>query len=158
MAISYEKQMQNIVRAYREAGEPWPASARQIAAWAISEGRWQPHASAVLNQCADQLARAMREELIIDPQGRTVRAKHAARVEQDGEQLALWADIRTAERQFMVIAFQQRRQSIVGDCRQLKTDVDSYNENGNPGAPIQLPLDFTLDVEELELAGASGDI
>jgi hypothetical protein len=100
----------------------------------------------------------MREELIIDPQGRTVRAKHAARVEQDGEQLALWADIRTAERQFMVIAFQQRRQSIVGDCRQLKTDVDSYNENGNPGAPIQLPLDFTLDVEELELAGASGDI
>jgi len=50
----------------------------------------------------------------------------------------------------MAIAFQQRRQQIVGDCRQLKTDVDSYNENRNDGVPINLVLDFTQDVEELE--------
>jgi hypothetical protein len=38
----------------------------------------------------------------------------------------------------MEIAFQQRRQQILGDCRQLKTDVDSYNDNYNSGsaAPI----------------------
>ena len=41
-----------------------------------------------------------------------------------------------------------RRRQIVGDCRQLKTDVDSFNENRIPDAPIQLVLDFTADVAE----------
>ena len=50
----------------------------------------------------------------------------------------------------MHIALQQRRQQIVGDCRQLKTDVDSYNENRKPNQPIQLVLDFTEDVAEIE--------
>jgi len=150
--LTYGKQMQRIANAYIDAGEPWPASARQMAAWAIREGLWRPHPSALIDQCADYLARAMREEHISDPQGRTVRAKHVARVKQDGGQIALWADIRTADRQHMEVAFQQRRQQIVGDCTQLKTDVDSYNENRNPGPPIQMILDFTLDVEELELA------
>jgi hypothetical protein len=50
----------------------------------------------------------------------------------------------------MEVAFQQRRQQVVGDCRQLKADVDSYNQNYNIGEAIQLVLDFTLDVEELE--------
>jgi hypothetical protein len=50
----------------------------------------------------------------------------------------------------MQVAFQQRRQQIVGDCRQLKADVDSYNENYNSGQAIQMVLDFTEDIEELE--------
>jgi len=147
---TYAKQLQRIVTSYVEAGQPWPASAHQIAAWAIREKLWRPQPSAVINQCADEIARAMREEYITDPQGKTVRAKHVARVDRGGTQIPLWADIRTADRQHMEIALQQRRQQIVGDCRQLKTDVDSYNENGNPGSPIQLNLNFTLDVEELQ--------
>jgi hypothetical protein len=54
----------------------------------------------------------------------------------------------------MRIAFQQRRKQIVGDCRQLKNDVDSFNENVNPGPPIQLVLDFTQDIAELEIVDA----
>ena len=61
-----------------------------------------------------------------------------------------WGDARTAPRQFMEVAFQNRRQQIVGDCRQLKLDVDSFNENRNPDRPIQLVLDFTDDVAEME--------
>ena len=53
----------------------------------------------------------------------------------------------------MQAALQQRRQQIVGDCRQLKIDTDSYNENWNDAGAIQMSLDFTADVEELELAG-----
>jgi hypothetical protein len=49
----------------------------------------------------------------------------------------------------MELAFQQRRQRIVGDCRQLKIDIDSYNANYNAsGEPIQIVLDFTDDVTE----------
>ena len=64
--------------------------------------------------------------------------------------MALWDDIRTAPREHMAIAFQQRRQQIVGDCGQLKADVDSYNENKIPQAPIKMVFDFTEDLMEIE--------
>jgi len=87
------------------------------------------------------------------PQGRTVRAKHAARVEDaNGHQTTLWADIRTAPRKHMETAFRQRRGQILGECRQLKSDVDSYNENASPGIPIPMSFNFTYDLEEEALA------
>jgi hypothetical protein len=49
-----------------------------------------------------------------------------------------------------VKSFGQRRQQIVGDCCQLKTDADVYNDSRRPVQPIQIVLDFTLDVEELQ--------
>jgi hypothetical protein len=150
MGQGYYEQMQRIVNKYITTGGRWPATTHEIAAWAIREGLWAPQRTKIIDICAEQLARAMREEYIVDPQGRTVRAKHAARMQREGEQLVLWADIRTAAREHMEIAFQQRRQQIVGDCRQLKLDVDSYNDNINLGKPIQMVFDFTLDIVELE--------
>lgn len=147
---TYTEQLQRIVRSYLDEGQPWPATTRQIAAWAIHKGEWQPQPFALINQCADQLARAMREEHFTDANGRTIRAKHVARIERGGEQIALWEDIRSVSREHMQIAFQQRRQQIVGDCKQLKTDCDYYNENRNQGEPIQVVFDFRTDLEELE--------
>jgi hypothetical protein len=92
----------------------------------------------------------MSEEYHTDPQGRAVRTKHARRVREKGQQAFLWDDIRTADRTHMQMAFQQRRQQIVGDCKQLKTDVDSYNDNRSPDDPIPLCLDFSDDVAEAE--------
>jgi hypothetical protein len=51
----------------------------------------------------------------------------------------------------METAFQQRRQQIVGDCHQLKVDVDSYNQNFNPGDAIQMVFDFRDDLAEVEV-------
>jgi hypothetical protein len=152
---TYVEQLQRITKKYIAAGETWPATTHQIAAWAIKRTLWSPHPSDLVNQCADQLARAMREEFITDPQGRVVRAKHAARIKRGAEQMTLWADIRTASPEHMAIAFQQRRQQIVGDCRQLKLDVDSYNQNNNPGLGIQMVFDFRNDLAELEAAAAA---
>ena len=47
-------------------------------------------------------------------------------------------------------AFAQRRQQIVGDCFQLRTDVDVYNDSHPDALPLQLVLDFTRDVEEMK--------
>jgi len=152
---TYNERMQLIVREYRDAGGRWPATAKDIAAWAIQTKRWQQQPSSVIAQCADHVARAMREEYITDPQGRRVRAKHVAIIDKDGEQLPLWADIRTAPREHMELAFQQRRHQIIGDCRHLKADVDSYNDNANTGPAIQMIFDFTLDLEELGRADAA---
>ena len=149
---TYNERMQSIVRDYRASGGRWPATTKDIAAWAIKGKLWEAQPGSIIGQCADHLARAMREEYSTDPQGRRARARHVAVIYKDGEQLPPCADIRTAPRKHMELAFQQRRQQIVGDCRHLKADVDSYNQNANPGPAIQTVFDFTLDLEELELA------
>jgi len=155
MGSTYVRELQEIVRKYRAEKQPGPVTAREMAVWAINNKLWSMGESQIINRCADDLARAMREEYIIDPQGRKVRAKHAAKVAVNEKQMMFWDDIRTADRKFMAIALQQRRRQVVGDCRQLKADVDSYNQNYNPGDPIQMVFDFTLDVLEGEASTAA---
>lgn len=128
---------------------PTPATARDVASWAIAQSLWEPRQADIIAQCADDLARALREEYRTDRFGRRYRTKHAVRINKGGVQYSLWADLDTAPRAHMERAFGQRRQQIVGDCFQLRIDVDVYNDN-NPSAPaIQLVLDFTRDVEEM---------
>lgn len=154
---SYIKQMQKIVEDYRLAEEPWPASAKTIAAWAISTRRWEPPASAAINRCADDLAEAMRQDYFIDSKGRRVRAFHVAQIVQRGEQLRLWDDIRTAPRAHMQLSFQQKRRGIFWDCHQLKIEVDSYNDAHADEEPIQMVFDFTVDLAEHEAAERDED-
>ena len=154
MATIDTKQMQHIVTQYIKAGQKWPATTHEMAKWAVAHKLWAPQPSTIIDQRADHLAKAMREEYITDPQGRAVRAKHAARVEVDGAQTTLWADIRTAPKKHMETAFRQRRGQILGECRQLKADVDSYNQNVTPNDPIPLVLDFTYDLAEEEALAA----
>lgn len=143
--------LQDIVRKYKAGGNDWPATTREMARWAIDNHLWAPQPSAIIGQCADQLGRAMRDEYIVDPQGRKVRALHSAVFGQGPEQQSLWDDIRTASPKFMEVAFQGRRRQIVGDCRQLKNDVDSFNENRRPERDVQIVFDFTDDMLESEL-------
>jgi hypothetical protein len=152
---NYTKQLQKIVADYRKAGMEWPAPAKAIAEWAVMEGRWQLPPAAVTQRCAEDIARAMREEYMTDAKGRRVRVKHPVSRTINGEQYVLWDDIRTAPRSHMQMAFQQRRLGIVGDCRQLKTDVDSYNDARPDEEPIQMVFDFTMDLLELEAARAA---
>ena len=152
VAKTYGSQLREIVGAYREAGEPWPATARQIAAWAYNTGRWQPKAGNVIKQCAEDISRALREEYYTDPQGRSVRTKHAALVKQGDRQLMMWDDIRSAEPEHMQRSVQLRRQQIVGDCCQLKRDCDSYSDNNPHGAQLLLNLNFEKDVVEADAA------
>jgi hypothetical protein len=145
---TYHEQLQSLANRYFEATGASRATKTEIAGWMIREGLWQPSPELLLHKAAEDLARALREDYYIDPQGRHVRAKHAARIVEDGEQKTFWADLRFASAQHMEIAFKQRRTQIVADCHQLKTDADSYNQNQNPGRPIQLLFDFTLDLAE----------
>lgn len=146
------EQNQKIIAKYRQAGNRWPATATDIARWAIAERLWDIHPSKVVRQCADQLAEAMRQEFVTDPQGRRVRVKHVAPYDEQGHLSLKWDDMRTATHNHMEMAFSHRRQQIVGDCRQLKTDIDSYNDNYRPSEerPIQGVFDFTDDLLELE--------
>jgi len=152
--MSYYEQLRTIANQYFSEHDS-AVTARDIAAWAIRAGLWHAQPGSLIDQCAEELSRAMREEYITDAQGRSVRAKHAARIKDNGKQITLWADIRTAGKEHMARAFQQRRRQILGDCRQLKSDVDSYNDNRVPENPVQVIFDFSLDLAELEAARAA---
>lgn len=147
---SYNEQMQALANDYQFATGNVTFTLKDLGAWAIQEGKWEPGNDAILRQFCEDMGRALREEYIRDPQGRRVRAKHAIRAE--GETGFLWADIHTAPREHMVVAFDQRRDQIVADCAQLKKDIESYNQNQNTGDLIQLSLNFARDVREYELA------
>jgi len=95
--MSLIEQNQKIVATYRESGQVWPATAVDIARWAISKKLWDIHPARVVRQCADQIAEAMRQEYITDPQGRRVRVKHVAPYEEKGQMLLKWDDMRVQE-------------------------------------------------------------
>ncbi len=157
--MSYTESLQDVVQKYREAGQEWPATSRQIARWAYRNKVWEPQETGIISQLARELSRAMREEYYTDPQGRRVRTLHAARRSDvqpmDGDDLSkkqktLWADIRTDGDANIELALQQRRMQIVGDCKQLKTDVDSFNENHPSGRKIQMIFNFEDDLADMD--------
>jgi hypothetical protein len=149
--MSYNEKLQAYWRQYKEAGNDGPATAKDIAAWVVDQGLWKPRAADIVKVLAEDLSKAFREEYRTDAKGRRYRAKHPIRTTQNGAQLFLWDDMATASREHMERAFAWRRQQIVGDCHQLKIDVDVYNDQNPTAERVQLVLDFTNDVAELEI-------
>lgn len=84
-----------------------------------------------------------------DNQGRSVRKYYSARIRENGQLVMKWDDL-NAPRNFMEVSSANRRNQILGECRQLKTDMDSYSERKCPDAPIQVDFNFNIDLEELE--------
>ncbi len=147
--MSYKDQMQQIANDYFFTHQK-QASARDIARWAIENDLWKPPLELAERKCADDLATAMREDYITAPDGKRIRRKHAATILKDGKQQTLWADMFNAPRKHIETAVQQRRQQILGDCRQLKYDADYYNQTHKDEMPIQPLLDFEEDLAEEE--------
>ena len=149
----YKEELQKFWHLYRQAGHSDSPTAKDVALWAYEQGLWKPRVSDVVDVLAEDLARAWREEYDTDSKGRRYRKKHPIRISKDGKQLYLWEDMDTAPREHMQMAFAQRRQQIVGDCVQLRVDVDAYNDKNSTEQPMQLVLDFEDDVAEHFLGG-----
>jgi len=152
---SNREMLQTLVEQYRSEEHVDSVNLEDAAAWMIRNKHWMPRARKQIDMLKAELRTALREEYITDPQGRRVRRKHAQRIYnivEDGKckQMVLWHDIETATRPQMQACSQQRRQAVVMDCKQLKQDVDSYNENYNKSVPIKLLWDFTDDLADLE--------
>lgn len=151
---AYANQVKAYLERYQaEVGGDGLIDPHEVASWAYRNGLHKPNLKTVIDAIAADISQAFREEYRTGERGQRYRAKHAVRSKQGGKTLSLWADIddERAPREHFVRSFAQRRQQIVGDCFQLKTDVDVYNAKDPSQVPIQVPLDFTYDVEELQL-------
>ncbi len=160
IAHTYTESLQEMVSRYRKSGQKWPATSRDIARWSYRNKLWEPQEKNIVGQLARDLSRAMREECYTDPQGRRVRTKHAARRVEDAlsddaqdavpTQKMLWHDIRTDDGDHIIMALQQRRMQIVGDCSHLKVDGDSFNDNHSSGKKIQRIFNLEDDMADMD--------
>ena len=123
-----------------------------LAGWAYRNGLHKPNVKTIIDVIAADIAQVFREEYRTDASGRKYRAKHAAKTKIGNKTLSLWGDMDdpNAPHEHFVKSFGQRRQQIVGDCFQLKMDAAVYNDHRSPKEPIQIVLDFALDVEEMQ--------
>jgi hypothetical protein len=154
---AYSDQVKKYIERYkREVRSDGLIDPHELAGWAYKNGLHKPNAKTIIDVIAADITQVFREEYRTDAHGRRYRAKHAA-IAKDGKRtLSLWADLDdpNAPHEHFVKSFGQRRQQIVGDCFQLKTDADVYNDRRRPTEPIQIVLDFTLDVEEMQQPAA----
>jgi hypothetical protein len=147
--MTKNENLQQVWHYYEDRHENKPTSARQAVEWAVHEGLLELPEIDPYDVLAGDMAQALREETDTDENGRRYRVNHAARVTKGGVQYTFWARMNFAPHDHMEIAFAQRREQVIGDLMQLKTDVDVYNSmNQGKHPPIQLPLDFTDDVAE----------
>lgn len=151
---AYGNQVKSYIERYQaEMGGDGLLDPHAVAEWAYQRGLHKPSMRTVVDAIAADISQFFREEYRTNGDGQRYRAKHAVRFKKGDKTMSLWADMddQKAPREHFVRSFAQRRQQIVGDCYQLKTDVDVYNSKSPEMQPIQVPLDFTLDVEELQL-------
>ncbi|MBI1901043.1 MAG: hypothetical protein HYS13_08025 [Planctomycetia bacterium] len=148
----YLERIQKYANQYLEETGQERVTTKEVAVWLVRTKRWEPPADLVIEKCRQDVSRAFREEYISDDRGRSVRVKHAARITEGPIQKVWWSDIRRAPREHMELAFRQRREQIVGECRQLKRDMDFFNVL-HEDDPIQLMFDFTDDIEEGDFPG-----
>jgi hypothetical protein len=151
---AYGSQVKSYIERYqKEMGGDGLLDTHAVAEWAYQRGLHKPSVRTVVDAIASDIAQYFREEYRTSEDGQRYRAKHAVRFKQGDRTMSLWADMDDgkAPQDHFVRSFAQRRQQIVGDCYQLKTDVDVYNMKDPSQKPIQVPLDFALDVEEMQL-------
>lgn len=151
MAAFY-KQMAGVLDRYAAEVDPEPTSLDPVAAWAVRQGLYQPRHRDVIQMCKEELAESLRQVRRVDSKGRKYRAKRCVRTNIGGVQLVLWADADTAPRSFMEKSIAQTRRAVADDCFQLKMDVDHFNDERGGDRPINLVLDFSEDVAEMEAA------
>jgi hypothetical protein len=145
---SKNERYQAVWREFEQKNGHVPVTLREAVEWGVRLGKLSLPDVDPYDILSEDMSKALREEYKTDRKGRRYRVNHAVRVTRGGVQYTFWAVMGFAPPQHMERAFAQRREQIVGDCVQLKTDVDAYNDMAKPEMPLQIVLDFTEDVAE----------
>jgi hypothetical protein len=145
---------QYVKQEYINKGNPWPASLSTIIDWADTNHLLETPKRWKNAYHLDKMRRALREEYHTDPKGRRVRTNHPFRepaTNAGGEKIqqTIWGDIWTITPDQMRRSAQTRRRQSLGEVKQIKTDIDSFNDYNQYGANIQMSFNFDRDLAEL---------
>lgn len=147
--LATKKQLQQrLIRRYKKDTGATEINMKDVAKYAVSKGWRLPTPADPLDRLAKEFTQAAREEIRHDQKtGKPYRANHAISVAQGGTQLHLWIDIDEAPRKHMLKSLIMRREQMVGDGLQLTLDADHWNNIHPDENPIEVPMDFTEDIE-----------
>lgn len=146
------KEMQFIIRQWKEATGKTEIVMSEVAAYAISMGWPAPAPITPEERLAKEFAQAAREETRQDEKtGHPYRVYHAVKMDGAGQGV-FWVDIDEAPRKHMVKSAWARREQVVGDMVQLTLDLAHWNRVNPSEVPIVAETDITPDVNEF-LAG-----
>lgn len=147
LATKFRK-MQDVIRWYKSTTGQTEVDMREVAKFAVARGWRLPEPQSPIERLAREFAEAAREEIRHDDAtGRPYRANHVFVTKQGDIQLHLWVDIDEAPRKPMFKSLMMRREQMVADGLQLTYDADHWNRIHPNEEPIQIPMDFTDDIE-----------
>lgn len=148
---SMTERMQKAWHRYDSKQDHKPTSMRQAAEWAVDDGLLELPNVDPYDVLAEKMANAVRAETRTDAKGRRYRVNHAVRVTKSGIQYTFWGTMGFAPIGHMHKSFAWRRNQVIDDLFQLKTDVDVFNDMlENKRHEFQLVLNFTDDIAERE--------
>jgi len=142
-----QKHMQIIIRDYKEETGKTEVDMKDVALYAVRKGMKLPAPKSPLDRLASEFAKAARDEIKHDTiTGKPYRVNHAIPANY-GMQTHLWVDIDEAPRHYIHKSLINRREQMIGDGLQLTYDADHWNNIHPDEEPIQIPMDFTDDIE-----------
>lgn len=149
--MSKVQELQKIIRLYREETGQTELDLHEVARFAMRKGWPMPVPKNPLDMLAAQIKDAARQEVRKDRgTGRSYRAYHAVPTRNaDGQGTFFWIDIDDPSTTFnnMKKSMVRRREQMVDDGVMLSLDQDHWNSMRPEDEQINLPLDFTQDVD-----------
>jgi hypothetical protein len=147
--MSRKEQNLNLVKQFEKEHQRKPFELHEIYRWAKKKGLWEAPADLAEKKFVEEVARDLREVYIDDGEGGRVRYYHAV-IKGNGAQGTLWANVWDSPKPNLEKGFSQRRQQSLGDCRQLKADINFVNKKRFQDAPITMSFNFDEDLAEEE--------
>lgn len=146
--MSKRKEMQRVIRAYKDETGVHELNMREIVKWAVGKGWMLPTPPDPLDVLTKEFTEAAREHVEYDDTtGKPYRVYHAIKTMHGATQLHLFVDIEEATRSQMLVSLVNRREQMVSDGLMLTYDEDHWNAKHPAEEPIQLPMDLTFDIE-----------
>jgi len=152
LTLTKKQQLLRIRDEFRAEHDNVPATAREMGDWAVATGRYKLPEHATARRCAEELADAMALDMMTVSSGRRIRTMHAWRAAAQG---TLWDHIETISREHMQLSLAFARNRVAGELKQVKIDLDYFNDLHPDDPELQMSFNFTGDLADAGLLGPS---
>ena len=142
------QELQRWIREYRRVTGLKEVDHHELARWLKAKGWPMPKPRNDIDLLAKQISDAARQDTRLESTtGLEYRAYHSFTARSIHGQRTLWVDIDEATRQQMLKSTMNKREQMVGEAWRMTVDVEHWNRSNPAQEPIEVPLDFSDDVE-----------
>ena len=145
---SYYRRLQAIMHQFHDETGIKDIDIEKALLWGEEKGLISPPQLDPRQKLKRDMAAALRDEMIVDENGESVRRVHAYRVNAGEKQLVLWGYIEDMNPQKWRASMSHRRRGYRAGILQCDRDNQYWNKHHNPGDQIEFDWNFNPDVQE----------